>query len=136
MRLHVILQRDGRLKADWSCLAELGDAATVLVISDDSLAKLKDRSPFTRIVETNDFAVPSLTNLLDGLLAEHPGATLRLSTADETIVLTVARLRAHYGLPGQQPAEAIGFVDKLEMKRRVGAAGIPLPRHERFDFAA
>ncbi len=46
-------------------------------------------------------------------------------------MLLAARLREALGLPGLGVAETVPFRDKGEMKRRLEAAGIRVPRHER-----
>lgn len=58
--------------------------------------------------------------LLDG---ERPAAVVALA---ERTVLSAARLRADYGLPGNGPEVALRCADKLVMKRAMDAAGVPV----------
>src|SRR5688572_22436656 len=46
-------------------------------------------------------------------------------------MILAARLREALGVPGMTVAETIPFRDKEEMKRRLDAAGIRTPRHDR-----
>jgi biotin carboxylase len=49
----------------------------------------------------------------------------------EVLVLTAARLRERFGLPGMTVDAVRGFRDKQLMKERVAAAGLRVPRSER-----
>jgi hypothetical protein len=59
------------------------------------------------------------------LHAEHPFAALVAKS--EPDILRAARLRGLLGVPGQDWHSALAFRDKIEMKRRLGSAGIPVP---------
>ncbi|MFC8192250.1 acetyl-CoA carboxylase biotin carboxylase subunit family protein [Cellulomonas sp. NPDC057328] len=52
---------------------------------------------------------------------------------DEYCVVECARLRAATGLPARHPAHLEGYRDKVLMKRRLEAAGVPVPRHMSFE---
>lgn len=49
----------------------------------------------------------------------------------EVLVLTAARLRERFGLPGMSYDTVLGFRDKQLMKERVAAAGLRVPRSHR-----
>src|SRR5678815_434958 len=49
----------------------------------------------------------------------------------EVVVLTAARLRERFGVPGMTVDAVRGFRDKQVMKDRVAAAGLRVPRAER-----
>ena len=49
----------------------------------------------------------------------------------EVMVLTAARLRERFGVPGMSVDTVTGFRDKQIMKERVAAAGIRVPRSQR-----
>ena len=49
----------------------------------------------------------------------------------EVMVLTAARLRERFGVPGMSVDAVNGFRDKQLMKERVAAAGLRVPRAER-----
>ena len=46
----------------------------------------------------------------------------------EVVVALAARLRVRLGVPGMSPEVVAGFRDKVEMKRRVAAHGVRVPR--------
>jgi biotin carboxylase len=54
----------------------------------------------------------------------------------EVMVLTAARLRERFGLPGMSLDTVRGFRDKQLMKERVAAAGLRVPRAERVKTVA
>ena len=49
----------------------------------------------------------------------------------EVMVVTAARLRERFGVPGMSVGSVIGFRDKQVMKERVAAAGLRVPRARR-----
>jgi biotin carboxylase len=49
----------------------------------------------------------------------------------EPLVLTAARLRERFGMPGMSVDAVLGFRDKQLMKERVAAAGLRVPRAQR-----
>nr|MBA3822210.1 hypothetical protein [Deltaproteobacteria bacterium] len=53
----------------------------------------------------------------------------------EVMVLTAARLRERFGLPGMSHDAVRGFRDKQLMKERVAAAGLRVPRSARIRTA-
>jgi hypothetical protein len=55
----------------------------------------------------------------------------RVVALAEADVLRAADLRAAYDLTGQDPAQALPYRDKVEMKRRVAAAGVRVAPHRR-----
>lgn len=57
------------------------------------------------------------------LCAEPPAAVVALA---ERTVWIAARLRAVFGLPGNSPATALACADKVEMKRAMDRAGVPV----------
>ena len=57
----------------------------------------------------------------------------RVLSAWEPTVLTAAKLRERWGVPGMRPDTVRGFRDKQLMKERVAAAGVRVPRAERAD---
>ena len=46
----------------------------------------------------------------------------------EVVTVLAARLRERFGVPGMSPEVVHGFRDKVEMKRRVAAKGVRVPR--------
>lgn len=58
---------------------------------------------------------------------------VRIFAQEEGNVLLAARVRARFGIPGDQPAMVERFRDKLKMKAAIAAAGLRIPRHEPLD---
>jgi biotin carboxylase len=79
--------------------------------------------------------VPSIMNEDDVIARVH--AWLRGRNVDnilanwEPLVITAARLRERFGLPGMSVDTVRGFRDKQLMKERVAAAGLRVPRARR-----
>ncbi|WP_327070956.1 ATP-grasp domain-containing protein [Kitasatospora sp. NBC_01250] len=59
----------------------------------------------------------------------------RIASTSEQDVLRAARLRARLGLPGQSPASAIAYRDKVLMKQLARQAGLPVPAFTAVDSA-
>jgi biotin carboxylase len=59
--------------------------------------------------------------------AQAPGA-LEVVTNDEYCVSACRRFRHQLGLPPRHPATIENYLDKIVMKRRLAAAGVPVPR--------
>jgi len=59
--------------------------------------------------------------------------TAQVVSNDEYCLVECARLRAATGLPARHPAHLDGYRDKVVMKRRLEAAGVPVPRHLTFE---
>jgi biotin carboxylase len=84
--------------------------------------------------------VPSIMDEADVIARVH--AWLRGRTVDrvlanwEPLVITAAKLRERFGLPGMSVDTVRGFRDKQLMKERVAAAGLRVPRAARVRTAA
>ena len=108
-------------------LAEVG--ATVLGVGDGQPdAELKRYM-------SDYLEVPSLLDEADVIRRVH--AWLRGRSVDrilanwEPLVITAARLREMFGMPGMSVDTVRGFRDKQLMKERVAAAGVRVPRSAR-----
>ena len=79
--------------------------------------------------------VPSIMNDDDVIARVHAwlrGREIdRIVAAWEPVVLTAARLRERFGMPGMSVDTVRGFRDKQLMKERVAAAGLRVPRARR-----
>ncbi len=111
-------------------LAEVG--ATVYGIGDQPASAL----PASLKRYLGDYLhVPRIMDEADVVQRAH--AWLRGREVDrvlanwEPLVLTAARLRERFGLPGMSHDAVLGFRDKQIMKERVAAAGLRVPRSER-----
>ena len=108
-------------------LAEVG--ATVLGVGDGQ------PDPELRRYMSDYLEVPSLFDEADVIQRVH--AWLRGREVDrilanwEPLVLTAARLRERFGMPGMSVDTVRGFRDKQLMKERVAAAGVRVPRSAR-----
>jgi biotin carboxylase len=108
-------------------LAEVG--ATVYGVGDTPVQQLH---PAVRQYLSDYLQVPRILDEDDVLARVH--AWLRGREVDrvlanwEVLVLTAARLRERFGLPGMSLDTVRGFRDKQLMKERVAAAGLRVPR--------
>jgi biotin carboxylase len=108
-------------------LAEVG--ATVYGVGDTPVQQLH---PSVRQYLSDYLQVPRILDEDDVVARVH--AWLRGREVDrvlanwEVLVLTAARLRERFGLPGMSLDTVRGFRDKQLMKDRVAAAGLRVPR--------
>lgn len=108
-------------------LADVG--ATVYGVGDTPVAQLH---PSVRQYLSDYLQVPRILDEDDVVARVH--AWLRGREVDrvlanwEVLVLTAARLRERFGLPGMSLDTVRGFRDKQLMKERVAAAGLRVPR--------
>src|SRR5687768_13716238 len=115
-------------------LAEVG--ATVYGVGDQPVASL----PHSLKQHLADYLqVPRLLDEDD--VVERVHAWMRGREVDrvlanwEVMVLTAARLRERFGVPGMTVDQVRGFRDKQLMKERVAAAGLRVPRSARVTTA-
>ncbi|NWF26501.1 ATP-grasp domain-containing protein [Streptomyces sp. PKU-EA00015] len=76
---------------------------------------------------TPQIDVDAGTEIVAALLRGTSRDGLTVHTYLEQNVLGAAEIRERLGLSGPYPADVIPFLDKLEMKRRVAAAGVRAP---------
>lgn len=111
-------------------LAEVG--ARVFGVGDTPAGGL---APGVRRCLTDYLQVPRILDEDDVIARVH--AWLRGREVDrvlanwEVLVMTAARLRERFGLPGMRPDTVRGFRDKQTMKERVRAAGLRTARSHR-----
>jgi len=111
-------------------LAEVG--VNVLGIGDQPAAGL---SPSLKRHLTDYLHVPKIMDEADVVARAH--AWLKGRSVDrvlanwEPLVLTAARMRERFGVPGMSYDAVLGFRDKQVMKERVAAAGLRVPRSVR-----
>ena len=108
-------------------LAEVG--AEVLGVGDGS------PDPELRRYMADYLEVPSIMNEEDVISRVRHwlrGRSIDRVLANwEPLVLTAARLRERFGMPGMSVDAVLGFRDKQLMKERVAAAGLRVPRAQR-----
>ena len=115
-------------------LAEVG--ATVYGVGDQPVAALpaslkqhlSDYLQVPRLLDEND-VVERVHNWMRGREVD------RVLANWEVMVLTAARLRERFGVPGMSVDAVRGFRDKKLMKDRVAAAGLRVPRSVRVKTA-
>ncbi|MCF7551754.1 acetyl-CoA carboxylase biotin carboxylase subunit family protein [Pseudonocardia sp. WMMC193] len=106
---------------DW--LAEVADRVT-LITSVESEPGYAGRFP--RVVGVPDYAEgPGVPQAIDAACRGGEVSTLVHVTEDD--VLRAAAARDRYDLPGPRHADVLPWRDKLRMKERVAAAGLPTP---------
>lgn len=74
-------------------------------------------------IDLHDEPEPILEKARELLGGRPPAAVLALA---ERTVLAAARLREEFGLPGNDTTVALRCADKVEMKRALNAAGVPV----------
>lgn len=74
--------------------------------------------------------------LIAQVLNDPAAGQVTLHTFDERNMLLAAELREEFGLPGLRREDVLPFRDKCLMKDRLVAAGIRVPRFDRYDAAA
>jgi formate-dependent phosphoribosylglycinamide formyltransferase (GAR transformylase) len=89
----------------------------------------EDRHAFFDVVRVTDGL--SARDLIDAceLLARRHGPPSRILGILEPLQVQLAQARAHFGVPGTDPATADVFRDKARMKDALRAAGLPVARH-------
>jgi len=98
---------------------------------------LTDADPATVLREDVEASVEQVVHAgrdeWEPIVRSAPGA--EVVSNDEYCLVECARLRATTGLPARHPAHLDGYRDKVLMKRRLEAAGVPVPRHLTFEPA-
>ena len=98
---------------------------------------LTDADPATVLREDVEASVEQVVHAgqdeWESIVRSAPGA--EVVSNDEYCLVECARLRAATGLPARHPAHLDGYRDKVLMKRRLEAAGVPVPRHLTFEPA-
>src|SRR5918998_4637834 len=98
-------------------------------LSNDAEIRREQTHGFAEVVEFDDY--------VDNPLLAYEAARLhrryrfdRLIVMSEYDILRGARLRELLDIPGQGIQAALAFRDKVEMKRLLTLAGIPVARHK------
>ncbi|MBO3089500.1 ATP-grasp domain-containing protein [Cellulomonas dongxiuzhuiae] len=98
---------------------------------------LTDADPATVFREDVEASVEQVVHAgrdeWESIVRSAPGA--EVVSNDEYCLVECARLRAATGLPARHPAHLDGYRDKVLMKRRLEAAGVPVPRYLAFEPA-
>ena len=91
---------------------------------------LTDADPATVLREDVDGSVEQVVHAgrdeWESVVRSAPAGAEVVSN-DEYCLAECARLRATTGLPARHPAHLDGYRDKVLMKRRLEAAGVPVP---------
>lgn len=115
--------------------AEGSDLVLTLLVAADKVSGYAHVRPPHRVLAFADY--PHNGNVERAVLDAHAERPFEAVVAkSEPDILRAARLRGLLGVPGQDWQSALAFRDKIEMKRRLAAAGIPVPRFTRLACGA
>lgn len=111
------------------------DVALTLLVSERVAEGYRHVAAPHRVLTFEDYRTNGNVEL--AVLELHRERPIEVLVArSEPDILRSARLRGLLGLPGQDWASALAFRDKLEMKRHVAGAGIPVPAHAPLECGA
>ena len=100
---------------------------------------LTDADPATVLREDVEASVEQVVHAgrdeWESVVRSAPAGAAEVVSNDEYCLAECARLRATTGLPARHPAHLDGYLDKVLMKRRLEAAGVPVPRYLSFEPA-
>lgn len=100
---------------------------------------LTDADPATVLREDVEASVGQVVHAgrdeWESVVRSAPAGAVEVVSNDEYCLAQCARLRAATGLPARHPAHLDGYLDKVLMKHRLEAAGVPVPRHLAFEPA-
>jgi biotin carboxylase len=108
-----------------TCNPLAGFANVVVATSDDILAERADRLD-DEVRAWHVIRAPSRAELIEHCL-RYPGRVDGALSFSDDMLLDTARFAAARGLPGQPVATVEGFRDKYTQRRRLAAAGLPVP---------
>jgi hypothetical protein len=138
MQTFIVIQNVAGFRVDWRNLHDPQRYRLTLIVSSAKherlVAERQDRY-FEHIVVLDDFTVEQLTTASHTILEAldvRDLADVRILTHDEYSLGVTALLRERLGIDGARYEAVRTFIDKLEMKRVMEGAGIPVPRHLRF----
>lgn len=105
------------------------DADVVLAISDDHLSRRADTLDEAAgapgdIIEV--LRAPTLSELCVRAVS-YPGRVSGVLAFSDDVLVEAATVAAQRGLPGQSPQTLAWFRDKYQQRRRLAAAGLPVP---------
>lgn len=134
--ISIVLQDVQPFRCDWTRIEQPLGHRRYLLYSHHAAEMLGDDTlgAFDQAYRLDDFSFDAL-HAHPAMYGAGPGE-LRIATNDEYCLLLAAYIRMHFGLPGLMPEQVTPFVDKVAMKGRVGAAGLPVPRYVAFNPAA
>ena len=129
-RLHVVVLNRWRERyADYGGYVDDTRHRVTYITTEIGLGAVPENAVDVALVDaTDDLAQvrPALAALV-----ERNGPPQHIVALKEDDLMTAARLREDWSLPGPGPAAILPFRDKLTMCRAIAAAGLPLP-----DFTA
>lgn|GEM_PF-1313743 len=127
-RPHVVVLHSRQLLTTNPAEAFPLDRFEVVVLTDSDPATV-----FREDVETSVEVVHAGREEWESVVRSAPGGPAEVVSNDEYCLVECARLRATTGLPARHPAHLEGYRDKVLMKRRLEAAGVPVPRFLTFE---
>jgi hypothetical protein len=105
------------------------DAEVVLLCESGSADNRALLAGYHDVMELDHYIGNPMVEYHADRLHERYGFDAVVSMSEHD-VLRMARMRQRWGLPGQQPDSALAFRDKVEMKRQLSSAGIPVARFQ------
>jgi hypothetical protein len=117
----------GMLRGEGGWLLPLDQVEPYLVTQTFGGVDGLDPRVFRHVAVANIYQEPEARAVCEWLIEEY--GVRHIVALHEKSILLAAQLRARYGLPGLQPAQALLFRDKVVMKSAVAAAGIPVPAY-------
>jgi hypothetical protein len=132
----IILQDRQIFRGQWKNIRKNSPHGFALLASTEALRRIGEaqKAAFDRVVELKNFGPKSVVSFLESNLSwPRPWFVV---TNDEYCLRLAAGVRQHFGLPGHTPEQIDAYTNKLLMKQRVAAAGIPVPSFVSFDRAA
>jgi hypothetical protein len=115
--------------------AKDSDLALTLLVAEDRAEGYAHMSAPHRVFAFDNYAHNgNVERMVLALHAEQP--FVAIVAKSEPDILRAARLRGLLRLPGQDWRSAIAFRDKIEMKRRLAAAGVAAPEFARLSCGA
>ncbi|MEX3672172.1 acetyl-CoA carboxylase biotin carboxylase subunit family protein [Paraburkholderia phenoliruptrix] len=103
-------------------------ANTVAYVCTPSSAAALDASQIAHVEQLSDILDEGALHRAVGACSAALGGIDRLVALSEFDLLTAARLRNSFNIPGDLPDAVVRFRDKVVMKHTVAAAGLRVPR--------
>ncbi|MCX5265956.1 acetyl-CoA carboxylase biotin carboxylase subunit family protein [Streptomyces sp. NBC_00199] len=138
MRTDIVVQNVASFRIDPAVLTRPHQRLFLIASSSqyEKLAKRNRVDTFDGVRVLDEFSADTLRRAVEEVIADLPSddrSSVRLVCHDEYSLGMVAEVRERLGIPGDRPNQLAPFVDKVTMKKALGAAGIALPAHAEWD---
>ncbi len=141
MSMDIVVQNVASFRIDPAQLRRDGRRLALITspANHERLIKRGQRAAVDELRVVADFSPAALADVVEDLrapLASTAHGRIRLLCHDEYSLASVAEVRAMLDITGATPEQMSPFVDKLVMKEAVGATGVRLPKHRRWNQGA